>query len=161
MDRIAPVVFECTPQAVTSFLEFTLQLTRDGVVSDASFVVNAQLIDAPDDRADRVLAELLADPSRFVEYLLLLLGDEDGGFGDAGGSAAWRSAASALAGGDGAPPLLEVLLRAASRAPESLAHVAALVEGLRKTAEGRAALPPSFDEVWDVVWAVCADRDPE
>ena len=161
MDRIAPVVFECTPQAVTSFLEFTLQLTRDGVVSDASFVVNAQLIDAPDDRADRVLAELLADPSRFVEYLLLLLGDEDGGFGDAGGSAAWRSAASALAGGDGAPPLLEVLLRAASRAPESLAHVAALVEGLRKTAEGRAALPPGFDEVWDVVWAVCADRDPE
>ena len=48
-------------------------------------------------------------------------------------------------------------MRAAARAPDSLDHVASLVDGLRKTPEGRAALPPDFDEVWDVVWSACQE----
>ena len=155
-----PVAFACTPEAVTAFIAVTLRVEAGGADGEAlgetAFVVNAELVGAPADRKERVLATLLADPARFIEYLLLLLGQTDDAFGMDGGSGIWRGAQAALAGGGDAPPLLEVLLRAASRAPDSLEHVAALVDGLRQTPEGRAALPPGFEEVWDVVWAACS-----
>ena len=158
-----PVAFACTPEAITAFIAVTLRLDAGGGRGEAqgetTFVVNAELLGAPADRKDRVLAALLADPARFIEYLLLLLGQADEAMGATGGSAIWRGAQAALARGDGAPPLLEVLLRAASRAPESLEHVAGLVDSLRQTPEGRAALPPGFDEVWDVVWATCSTEE--
>ena len=159
-----PVVFACTPEAITAFVAVTLQLEAGGADGQAhgetTFVVNAELVGAPVDRKDRVLAALLSDPARFIEYLLLLLGQADEAVGAAGGSGIWRGAQAALARGGDAPPLLEVLVRAASRAPESLEHVAALVDGLRQTPEGRGALPPGFEDVWDVVWSACAGEEP-
>ena len=152
-----PLWFPCTPDAVTAFVAVILTLEDGDAHADTSFVVNAELIGAAADRKDRVLAALLADPARFIEYLLLLLGQPEDGVGEGGGTAFWRDAQAALARGDAAPPLLEVLVRAAARAPESLEHVASLVDGLRKTPEGRAALPADFDEVWDVVWGACQE----
>ena len=152
-----PLRFPCTSDAVTAFVAVTLALEDGDAHAHTSFVVNAELIGAAADRKDRVLAALLADPARFIEYLLLLLAQPEDGVGEGGGTAFWRDAQAALARGDAAPPLLEVLVRAAARAPDSLDHVASLVDGLRKTPEGRAALPPDFDEVWDVVWSACQE----
>jgi hypothetical protein len=152
-----PLRFPCTSDAVTAFVAVTLALEDGDAHAHTSFVVNAELIGAAADRKDRVLAALLADPARFIEYLLLLLGQPEDGVGEGGGTAFWRDAQAALARGDAAPPLLEVLVRAAARAPDSLDHVASLVDDLRKTPEGRAALPPDFDEVWDVVWSACQE----
>jgi hypothetical protein len=85
--------------------------------------------------------------------LFLLAGDDvalatlRGVVGDAGsGSGHERDRAPDL-------PLVEWLVRAVSRSPERIDHLARLIASLRATEEGRDLLPDGFDEVWDAIWS--------
>ncbi len=148
------VEFSCSSASISSFVAVALTLQRDEVEAHKSFVICADLHGAPADRRERILAELLADPRRFVEYLLLLLGQDDVWMGAGDGSGALEGFIGAFEEDLDNPPLLEVLARALSRSPDTLDHVDGLVREMRRTDAGRAALPHGFDELWDVVWSV-------
>ncbi len=156
--------FGVSVSAITSFIAVRLEADVAAGTVEKTFVLNAELIGAPPDRHDLILAELLLNGDKFVEYLLLLLADRDDGIGLGDGSAAWAGLMATAAGWDGGtPPLLEVLVRAASRSPGSLRHVDGLVRALRRTEAGQRVLPPGFMDVWGAVWdeAEGADRGAE
>ena len=56
-------------------------------------------------------------------------------------------------------PLLEMLMRALSRAPEKIDRIAELVEGLRGTPEGREVLPEGFEPFWEAVTQIRSDME--
>jgi hypothetical protein len=136
-----------TLAAITPYLLVTL--TRG--VTTISRVIVADLINAPEHRRERLLADMLRTAEDFLRYLLLLLGD--GGADED----AWQQAVTRMLdtdtntrtdGWDGGLPVLESLLRAASRDPGSLRHVKALVDDLRIAGVGATVIPDQFDNLW-------------
>ena len=138
-------------EAITAFLGFEVSLTRGDKSLVKSFVLRAELVGAPSDRRERILAALLADRDDFLRLLLLLLnGGEsavllpvDSGSNGAGGNGHW---------GQSTPALLESLLRAIDRDPSRLDHLAALIGDLQRTPDGARVIPPDLDQLWKVVW---------
>jgi hypothetical protein len=134
-------------EAATSFV--TLSLSKGNV--SVSTVVMAQLHNAPSDRLDRIFAQYISRPELFLQLVSLLLtasGDEDSlsldDFvnGDQGSASAW------LMNGAG---LLENILVALSRSPQSVDDVGRLVSQLQATARGRDVLPVGWEELWESV----------
>lgn len=135
--------------SLTAFFAFELQAASGQSIR---FVVQVPLQNAPQDRRERVLVNMLNDPEAFARFLALLLGDESAALA-AMGIASSEGAASAvshdwLAGGT----LLEALLRALHRQPGQLDEVCAIVNDLRKVPGGERALPPGFDHIWESIW---------
>ena len=155
----SPVDVEFGPislDSVTPFLVIDIVARREGTVVQDAFVVRGELVNEPSDRADRLLASLLASRRDVLRYLLFLLADAGGGspggwFGDL------QRAVEGGASGDAGDsvlelPLLETLLRTVSRDPVKLASVERLVEALSRTEEGQELLPVGFADVWPVIW---------
>lgn len=155
----APVneTFTVSFEGITGF--FANELTLGDV--STKFVLTADLVEAPANRATRLLRLLLGDAERFLRYLLLLLADDAldrFGSGDlfevidpsdeAAGS--WKVAADSL-------PLLEALLRTLSRDPERLDHIHRLIVDLQKDPEGESLLPPGLMGVWEPIWAAACE----
>lgn len=142
-------------ESITPFLVIEVVARRKGTVVHDAFVVRADLIDEPSDRADHLLASLLASRSDVLRYLLFLLADA-GGPPPGGWFADLQRAVDrgASTAGDGtlALPLLETLVRTVARDPAKLTGVHRLVEALGRTEEGRKLLPEGFAEVWPVIW---------
>ncbi|MEV6373566.1 hypothetical protein [Micromonospora musae] len=133
-----------TTTEITRFLVLTA-VAADGTTRRA--VTIASLTGDPADRLDRVLAEQINTPDKFLQFLMLLLGlgssAEVAGPAAAGGSIAlWRR------GGTG---VLELLLAALADRPAQLDELAGLVGQLAATERGRAALPEGFLELWQQV----------
>ena len=139
--------------AITSFIAWELTLPSDDGPVSVRIVTNARLVGAPEDRHQRILTAQLQSRADVVRYLLLLLaaiGDESA-----------QSMADAILGhtGEGAAdpssqvPLLESMVRALSRSPEALDHVARLIDDLASTEEGQDLLPDGLAEVWEPIWA--------
>jgi hypothetical protein len=112
-------------------------------------VAIASLTGDPDDRLDRVLAEQINTPEKFLRFLMLLLGlggsVDVAGLADAdagGGAGAWRR------GGTG---VLELVLGALADRPAQLDELAGLVGQLAATERGRAVLPGGFLRLWQHV----------
>ena len=111
-------------------------------------VVLAELVGDPADRLDLVLARQIDTPEKFLRflYLILSLGNPHllahlgqlNGPGDGTG----------LVRASGGPGVLELVLRALAEKPDALDDLGRLVERLSKTEEGRALLPPGFEELW-------------
>lgn len=144
--RFANVSFE----AITSFFAIQLSLTRGELTETAIFVVNAELIGAPEDRLSRLLTIELGSKRSVLRYLLLLLALGEIDSGELPGQGGEDGPKPPV---DGAPwtanlPLLESLVRALSESPEKLDAVDRLVLDLERTAEGRALLPEDFLEIW-------------
>lgn len=142
-------------ESITPFLVIEVVARRKGTVVHDAFVVRADLIDEPSDRADHLLASLLESRSDVLRYLLFLLADA-GGPPPGGWFADLQRAVDrgASTAGDGtlALPLLETLVRTVARDPAKLTGVHRLVEALGRTEEGRKLLPEGFAEVWPVIW---------
>jgi hypothetical protein len=152
-----PAAFE----SITPFVVAEITIRRGKTTRSATFVVQAELIDAPDDRDDRLLASMFANRRDVLRYLLFLLSDSA-----ESSSPAWLQIVGRLAdpeedGDDGSGaiglPLLEVLVRAASRDPKQLERVDRLVSSLQRTPEGAALLPSGFIDVWPAVWAAASE----
>lgn len=155
----APVDVEFGPislDSVTPFLVIEIVARREGTVVQDTFVVRGELVNEPSDRADRLLASLLASRRDVLRYLLFLLADVGGGspggwFGDLQ-RAVEGDAYGDASGGVLELPLLETLLRTVARDPAKLASVQRLVEALGRTEEGQELLPDGFTKVWPVIW---------
>lgn len=138
-------------EALTSFFVFTASATRDGEEREVQFVVNAELVGAPEDRRQRILASLLKNREELLRFLLMLLSGlgESGQLAQAaltGGKWAWVWSAESMA-------LFEPMVRALARDPTKIDEIGSIIEELAKTSEGRDILPEGWDEVWEPIRA--------
>lgn len=153
VDGVAVQFAGCSYEALTSFFVFELHARLGTTECLDEFVVNAQLLGAPDHRLARVLEDLLSSPAKVMRFLQLLLADTPADILEA--IEAGRGEAEA---GPGAAshaderPLLESMLRALAREPAKLQAIGQVVEDLEKT-NGLARLPPGFLEVWAPIQA--------
>ena len=143
-----PVEIELSPRGIadiTPFLQLTASQRHEGTIIERSTVICSQLDGEPDDRYHEIFARQIDTPEKFMRLLALLMGfatgnvvASDGGTGGSAGS--WSTGT-----GQG---VLELLARALSENPESIDHLATIVEHLRASASGMAVLPPGWDDVW-------------
>ena len=135
-------------EALTSFFVFTATAKRDGEERQIEFVVNAELIGAPEDRRQRILASLLKNREELLRFLLMLLS----GMGESG-----QLAQAALGGGKWAwawsesTALFEPMVRALARDPNKIDEIGSIIEELAKTADGRSILPEGWQEIWEPI----------
>lgn len=135
-------------EALTSFFVFTATAKRDGEERQIEFVVNSELIGAPEDRRQRILASLLKNREELLRFLLMLLS----GMGESG-----QLAQAALGGGKWAwawsesTALFEPMVRALARDPNKIDEIGSIMNELAKTADGRAILPEGWQEIWEPI----------
>jgi len=135
-------------EGLTSFFVFTAHASRGGERREITFVVNAELVGAPDDRRQRILASLLKNREELLRFLLMLLS----GMGESG-----QLAEAALGGGKWAwawsesTALFEPMVRALARDPTKIDEIASLMQELMKTPDGRSILPDGWEEVWEPI----------
>ena len=144
----APIEIELSPREiadVTAFLQLTASRTEEGTVIQRSTVICSQLDGEPDDRYHEIFARQIDTPEKFMRLLALLMGFVSGNVaGNAPGSGGWTGNWSTGT----SQGVLELLARALSENPESIDHLAKIVEHLRGSASGMAILPPGWDDVW-------------
>lgn len=139
-------------EAITPFYAFRLRPVDDAIALDTTFLINAELVGAPDDRAENVMVGLLRNRADLIRFLLLLLGNVD----DALAAIAGEESASWEGGGSWATTpeaLLEPLVRAYSRDRTRLHEIQHVMEELAKTETGREILPEGWDAVWGPIQA--------
>jgi hypothetical protein len=134
--------------ALTGFFVFEISAKLGRRTLRATFVTVADLVGAADDRLRRIVSAQLASRADVIRYLLFLLSgvSPDDGLVLAGGTHSpgdghWDSGIEL--------PLLETMVRALARNPESLDHVGRLLEDLQSRPE---LVPPGMKEVWDPIW---------
>ena len=142
-------------EAITSFFVIELSLTRGELTESMAFVVNAELVGAPEDRLSRLLTVELGSRRSVLRYLLLLLAvggvDAESLLGVAmerNGQGADNGAANA------GIPLLESLVRTLADDPSRLDGVDRLIADLERTEEGRALLPDDLLDIWEAFRSV-------
>lgn len=140
-------------EALTPFFAFELTARGDGLKLSTSFVLRLPLKNEPEGRRERVLLSMLQDPDQVRRYLLLLLAEAASSPGEA--LAVFQALDGTGSDGPGAVvgwPLLEAMVRALHRSPESLDRVAQLIEDLGRTERGRELLPEGLEAVWEPIW---------
>lgn len=118
-----------------------------------STVVVGELINAPDDRLDVVLARQIDTPEKFLRFLFFLLS-----LGNPATLAAYGATQTAGSQGAAASPfgvggggVLEMVVRAIATRPEALADLDVLICRLEATEDGRKSLPDGFLAFWTEV----------
>lgn len=138
---------------LTSF--FAFEVTSEDQKLRRQFVLNIPLENAPANRQERILRDMLSDRDRVLRFLLLLLLDS--------GARDFHKVIEGENGGDGpitfvhsmfGSTLFESLVRALDREPERLDQVAQVISDLRGTAEGNELLPNGLEEIWKPIWSV-------
>ncbi|MGY2082342.1 phospholipase D family protein [Blastococcus sp. SYSU DS0539] len=151
-----PVNASFGPMAVDQISAFTVitATARSGETVHA--VVLAELVGAPENRLDEVIAKQVDTPEKFLRFLALLLGI---------GQPAWAvgappagAAAPSSATGFEAPGMLELLMRALVEHPDRLDDLARLVDRLGARVDAASVLPNGFTEIWAVVDTVRQDK---
>jgi hypothetical protein len=147
LDAIAPGV---ATKDVTPFLVIRV---HSPIGLTISTVVVAELINAPDDRLDVILASQIDSPEKFLRFLffLLSLGNPAALAALALGGADPEGKGAKTPFGPGGSGVLELVLGAIASNPSSLRDLDALVTRLGATDEGRRALPDGFQDFWAVV----------
>ncbi len=141
-------------EAISPFIVFDIAARQGPISASVSFVINATLEGAPDDRHQRILSSLLDDKAKVLRYLLFLLTDPTSDSPILGLLAGTRGASSASDHGLHAEiPLLEALLRALAQDPARLDPIDRLITDLSKTEEGAKLLPPGIQDVWGPIWS--------
>src|SRR6266508_2857064 len=135
---------------VTAFYVLTGALHEEPI-PPRSTVVRADLVDAPSDRLNEIVARQVDTPEKFLRFILLLLGvaPDPTALAGAGGSsdaspAAWIVTRTGV---------LELLANALATRPGAIDDLAGLVDHLSATPAGRRVLPEGWDRLWDAVLA--------
>ena len=141
---------------LTAFIAFSIAV--DGHDERLDLAIKLPVEGMPEARIHHVLRTLIDSPERFMQFLRALLGGLEeiaGLIGDSSGQT-WN-----FAGGQGfrGEPLLEDMLRAASRDPQRLLPVRRLIVDLRQSEEGRKIVPDDLYVVWQVVDSVLNDME--
>lgn len=116
-----------------------------------STVIVAELINAPADRLDVVLARQIDTPEKFLRFLffLLSLGNPAALAGLA--TSQTHTGAGSSPFGNGGSGVLEMVLGAMASRPGALADLDVLISRLESTDVGRTSLPDGFLDFWAVV----------
>jgi len=140
--------FDLSEEGVTPYFGVSLAA---GPLS-VRFAVIAELIGAPEGRAERVLASILSDRASLIRFLLLLLGNldealdtSDQGVGTAG-HGDWIAAFETGA-------LLEPLVRAYARDPDRLRDIERVLGEIARSGHGDGLLPAGWDAIWTPIAA--------
>ena len=132
--------------SLTGFVAVVLKAEKNGRRATAGFVLNLPVSGMPAQRDQRVLKEIISDPSRFIRYLLLILAEDKQVLGpefdpqEGDGGESWRCLPGI--------PLLEEMVRAFSRNPEKIARIQKLLDDLKVSHEGKDVLPTGFVDLW-------------
>ncbi|KAA1419207.1 hypothetical protein F0U44_12205 [Nocardioides humilatus] len=141
---------------LTEFVAVRTSLSLDGVEVERTSALRAVLVGAPDDRARRVLRELLSRVEDILRYLALLLRDpgiddiadalldatnDEPGDPDGSARPAWLDDLV----------MVEPLVRAFARNDGSLDRVRHLLDDLRDDEGALPDLGPDFERLWQVV----------
>jgi len=141
---------------LTAFIAFSIAV--DGHDERLDLAIKLPVEGMPEERIHHVLRTLIDSPERFMQFLRALLGglEEIAGLIGASSGQTWN-----FAGGQGlrGEPLLEGMLRAASRDPQRLLPVRRLIADLRQSEEGRKIVPDDLYVVWQVVDSVLNDME--
>ncbi|WP_043739804.1 phospholipase D family protein [Thioalkalivibrio nitratireducens] len=145
-----PLAWPLPMSRLTAFVAFRVE--ADAAIDDVRMALKLPASGIPDSRVAQVLRTLIDSPQRFLQFLRALLGGLDSmpdwAMGNGGGS--WQRHQSD--GLDNAP-LLEDLVRAASRDPQRLEPLQRLIEDLRATSEGPSIVPDDLYEMWRTIYA--------
>lgn len=134
---------------LTSFFAWELVSADDRFAHQ--FVLCHPLENAPADRSECVLRNLLTDQNRVLRFLMLLLSDADADdFSDlivpVGGADG-----DGLCGGAVESTLFESLLRALDRQPDQIDEVERVILDLANSPEGKKLLPSELDAIWEPI----------
>lgn len=138
-------------EAVTPFFAFHLRPLEAGGAAalESTFLINAELLGAPEDRAENVMVGLLRNKADLIRFLLLLLGNIDEAMAAmTGGDDSVWSGSGSWAGRSASEALLEPLVRAYARDRGRLHEIALLMDELAKTETGSSILPEGWAAVW-------------
>lgn len=143
-----------TFERLTSFCVVDLEVAGEHERVEATFVVNAQLVGAPEDRRQRTLVTLLENRKDLIRFLLLLLGQI--GADDLGNAVDMVTGEPTVGQGTWLfaewQALLEPMVRALAAEPTRLDEIDRLIKELDGTDAGRTILPPGWREVWEPIW---------
>ncbi|MEX2366918.1 MAG: phospholipase D family protein [Pseudohongiellaceae bacterium] len=141
---------------LTAFTAFSLKVA--GYDEELRFAIKLPVAGMPDSRIHHVLRTLIDSPERFLQFLRALLGglEEIGNFVRDKPGQSWNFSSSQGLRGE---PLLEDMLRAASRDPQRLAPVRRLIADLRQSEEGCQIVPDDLYELWQVLESVLTNRE--
>lgn len=142
-------------EALTPF--FAIRLTAGDLA--VAFVVVAELVGAPDGRAERVLTAMLRDTASFIRFLLLLLGRHEDALLDGGEEAGVGSGRGAWLAALGSEALLEPLVRAYARDPDRLRDIDNVIAELRRAGNGDELLPRGWADIWGPIATALAERE--
>jgi len=147
-------------EAITPFFAVRLRPVDEALALDTTFLVNADLIGAPADRAENVMVGLLKDRADLIRFLLLLLGSVDDALAGltSEDGATWQGGGS-WAGAGQSDALLEPLVRAYSRDRGRLRDIQHVMEELATTETGRGILPDGWDAIWAPIQAALGRED--
>ena len=145
---VEPVAVELPPREIadiTPFLQLTASRRDGGMVIERSTVVCSRLEGDPANRYSEIFARQIDTPEKFLRLLALLIGfGSENAIGLHTGTGRWAESWSAGTG----TGVLELLARALSENPESIDHLAKIIDHVRASARGMAILPPGWDDVW-------------
>ncbi|MCY4611098.1 MAG: phospholipase D family protein [Gammaproteobacteria bacterium] len=133
-------------QSVTGLIAFEVVSDPDGM--ETRFTLNLPLDDPPEGRHAAILRAALKNREGFLRYLLLLLGEFDGGLGQnidgigSGAGGQWSDK------GEDVLPLLEEMTRAFSRDPTRLHEIRGAVERLESETDSDNFIPEEFRALW-------------
>lgn len=138
---------------LTSFTVF--EITAPDHPWTRSFVLKTPLVNAPENRHEAILRDLLSDSQRVIRFLLLMLMDsgarELGGLKPPNGD---PHESPSVVNSLFETTLFESLVRALDCDPERLDQVAQIIEDLERTDEGKGLLPAGLKSIWDPIWLV-------
>jgi hypothetical protein len=139
---------------ITSFFVVDVDLAEGDARATATFLVNAILVGATEDRRERMLVTLLANRRDLIRFLLLLL--DQSGADDLSNAIDVVTGANAAQSGSWLfaqwKALFEPMVRALSSEPERLDEIERLIKELEATEEGRRLLPTGWRTVWEPLW---------
>ena len=148
------IVFtDISPVRITPFIAFQIDSRVAQSKHQARFVLHLPIKNLPTDRDDLIISAIIENQGQFLRYLRLLLAGETTfansdellrwGSHEQNTSASWE---------DLDLPLLEDLIRALSRSPETkIDRISEIVEQLRRTPQGQQIIPTEFDQLWQVI----------
>lgn len=119
-------------------------------VPSKSFVVLAELVDAPENREQQLLLDLIPDAEKLMRLLFMMLADGHEG-PEAAGAVRRMLADGQGERGDGwlpELPLFENLVRTYAREPERLRGIRSILEQLRAADDGVDRFPEGLSELW-------------
>lgn len=132
---------------ISKWVVVTLTSLASREEEKTSFCLGTTLKNSPEGRLDAVWQSIFSSPDAFLDYLKLMLGlvfdpnDSDSEPDAMGG--AWRLM---LPSSDGS--ILEPLLHALAKEPETLNDIDALLAKLTHPTSGESVVPAEFEEFW-------------